>query len=139
MQAPIHLRTLLYLPTRNAEKLSMQRSEPGVNLYARKVLIQARSKALVPDWLRFVKGTARIISCQVVISLSSHNRPRWSYHAWRRRAGVCDSEDIPLNLSREMLQVRTRPVALRGLGHHHSLSGGAGGKGSAMPSDRTAR
>ena len=70
---PIHLRTLLFLPTRNSEKLSMQRSEPGVSLYARKVLIQSRSKALLPEWLRFVKG-------------------------------VCDSEDIPLNLSREMLQ-----------------------------------
>ena len=69
MQAPIHLRTLLYLPTRNAEKLSMQRSEPGVNLYARKVLIQARSKALVPDWLRFVKGNVHVISRQIILSL----------------------------------------------------------------------
>jgi HSP90 family molecular chaperone len=57
-QAPLNLRTLLYVPTRNTEKLSMQRSESGVSLYARRVLIQARAKALLPDWLRFVKGTS---------------------------------------------------------------------------------
>jgi len=47
--------------------------EPGVNLFSKKVLIQARAKGLLPDYLRFIKG-------------------------------VVDSEDIPLNLSREHLQ-----------------------------------
>jgi HSP90 family molecular chaperone len=47
--------------------------EPGVSLFSRKVLIQAKSKLLLPDWLRFIRG-------------------------------VVDSEDIPLNLSREHLQ-----------------------------------
>lgn len=50
-----------------------ERQEPGVSLYSRKVLIQPKSKGLLPDWLRFVKG-------------------------------VVDSEDIPLNVSRELLQ-----------------------------------
>jgi TNF receptor-associated protein 1 len=30
--------------------------EPGVSLYARKVLIEKNSKDLLPDWMRFVKG-----------------------------------------------------------------------------------
>src|SRR5690242_5459729 len=51
----------------------MGRQELGVSLFSRKVLIQAKCKGLVPDWLRFVKG-------------------------------VVDSEDVPLNLSREHLQ-----------------------------------
>jgi len=51
----------------------MGRLEPGVSLFSRKVLIQAKAKGILPEWLRFVKG-------------------------------VVDSEDIPLNISREHMQ-----------------------------------
>jgi HSP90 family molecular chaperone len=34
----------------------MGRMEPGVSLYSRKVLIESKSKDIVPDWMRFVKG-----------------------------------------------------------------------------------
>ena len=51
----------------------MGRQEIGVSLFSRKILIQAKCKGLLPEWLRFVKG-------------------------------VVDSEDVPLNLSREHLQ-----------------------------------
>ncbi|RKP04679.1 ribosomal protein S5 domain 2-type protein, partial [Thamnocephalis sphaerospora] len=71
--APLQINSLLYVPENHAEQFGMERMEPGVSLYSRKVLIQAKSRALLPDWLRFIKG-------------------------------VVDSEDIPLNLSREMLQ-----------------------------------
>lgn len=70
--APISIQSLLYVPERHMESLG-ERQEPGVSLYSRKVLIQPKSKGLLPDWLRFVKG-------------------------------VIDSEDIPLNVSRELLQ-----------------------------------
>eukprot|EP01116_Phalansterium_solitarium_P016149 TRINITY_DN3684_c0_g3_i1.p1 TRINITY_DN3684_c0_g3~~TRINITY_DN3684_c0_g3_i1.p1 ORF type:complete len:740 (-),score=390.53 TRINITY_DN3684_c0_g3_i1:133-2352(-) len=71
--SPINIRSLFYVGHSHTEKFGMGRLEPGVNLYSRKVLIQAKAKNLLPDWLRFIKG-------------------------------VVDSEDIPLNLSREHLQ-----------------------------------
>jgi TNF receptor-associated protein 1 len=37
-------------------KFGMERMGPGVNLYSRKVLIEAKSKDILPDWMRFVKG-----------------------------------------------------------------------------------
>ncbi|KAI9277137.1 ribosomal protein S5 domain 2-type protein [Phascolomyces articulosus] len=70
--APISISSVLYVPEKHMESLG-ERTEPGVSLYSRKVLIQPKSKGLLPDWLRFVKG-------------------------------VVDSEDIPLNVSRELLQ-----------------------------------
>eukprot|EP00026_Physarum_polycephalum_P003159 Phypoly_transcript_03168.p1 GENE.Phypoly_transcript_03168~~Phypoly_transcript_03168.p1 ORF type:complete len:678 (+),score=120.90 Phypoly_transcript_03168:43-2076(+) len=74
--SPINIRGLFYFPSQHMEKYGMGRLEPGVSLYSRKVLIQAKAKGLLPDWLRFVKG-------------------------------VVDSEDIPLNLSREHMQDST--------------------------------
>jgi TNF receptor-associated protein 1 len=70
--APINISSLLYVPETHFEHLGMQRMDPGVNLYSRKILIQKGAKIL-PDYLRFIKG-------------------------------VIDSEDIPMNLSREILQ-----------------------------------
>lgn len=34
----------------------MGKMEPGVNVYCKKVLIQAKHRDILPDWLRFVKG-----------------------------------------------------------------------------------
>jgi TNF receptor-associated protein 1 len=48
---------LLFIPESHEEHLGMGRIEPGVSLYSRKVLIQGKSKSLLPEWLRFVKGT----------------------------------------------------------------------------------
>lgn len=54
------------------ESFGLGRQRPGVDLYSRKVLIEAESK-IMPEWLRFMQG-------------------------------VVDSEDIPLNVSREFMQ-----------------------------------
>lgn len=71
--APLSIQALLYVPSRNLETMGMGRIDSEVNLYCRKVLIQAKAKELFPDWLRFLKG-------------------------------VVDSEDMPLNISRETMQ-----------------------------------
>lgn len=71
--APLAIQSLLFVPQRNFESMGMGRIESEVNLYCRKVLIQAKAKGLFPDWLRFLKG-------------------------------VVDSEDLPLNISRETMQ-----------------------------------
>lgn len=74
--APITINALLFVPQNNTEKFGMARSEPAVSLYCRKVLIDAKPKDLLPEWLRFIKG-------------------------------VIDSEDLPLNISRETMQDRS--------------------------------
>ena len=71
--APLAIQALLFVPQRNFETLGIGRIDSEVNLYCRKVLIQAKAKGLFPDWLRFIKG-------------------------------VVDSEDLPLNISRETMQ-----------------------------------
>ena len=54
--APLEIKTLLYVPTHHTEKYGMGRMEPGVSLYSRKVLIEKDSPDILPDWLRFLKG-----------------------------------------------------------------------------------
>jgi molecular chaperone HtpG len=74
--APLSINALLFVPKDNTEKMGLSRLEPAVALYCRKVLIDARPKDLLPEWLRFLKG-------------------------------VVDSEDLPLNISRETMQDRS--------------------------------
>ena len=71
--APLAIRSLLFVPKRNFEMPGMPRAETQVHLYCRKVLIDPEPKELLPEWMRFVKG-------------------------------VVDSEDLPLNISRESMQ-----------------------------------
>ncbi|HEY8899956.1 MAG TPA: molecular chaperone HtpG, partial [Chthoniobacterales bacterium] len=71
--APLSIKALLFVPQHSREKLGMPKTESEVHLYCRKILIQAKSKGLFPEWLRFLKG-------------------------------VVDSEDLPLNISRETMQ-----------------------------------
>ncbi len=71
--APLAIQSLLFVPSHNVETMGMGRTDSEVNLYCKKVLIQAKAKNLFPEWLRFLKG-------------------------------VVDSEDLPLNISRETMQ-----------------------------------
>jgi len=71
--APVNLRSLLFIPSRRDRGLMSNRTDYGLRLYSRKILIQNHNKELLPDYFRFVEG-------------------------------VVDSEDLPLNVSREMVQ-----------------------------------
>lgn len=53
---PLQFYALLYIPQDDGPNpLGMQR-EPGLKLYARKVLIEEGSTGLLPEWLQFVTG-----------------------------------------------------------------------------------
>jgi len=59
--APLSINALLFVPKENTEKLGFSRLEPSVALYCRRVLIDARPKDILPDWLRFLKG---VVDCE---------------------------------------------------------------------------
>lgn len=46
------MKCLFYVPRFHSEKFGMGRTEMGVNLYSRKVLIESKPKDLLPEWLR---------------------------------------------------------------------------------------
>ncbi len=74
--SPIQFRAVLYCPPTNIERLGFARYEQGLNLCAKRVLVQQNCRELVPDYMRFLFG-------------------------------LVDSEDLPLNVSRETLQDNT--------------------------------
>ncbi len=71
--SPIQFNAILYCPPSNAELLGFGRQEHGLNLCAKRVLVQQDCRELLPEYLRFLYG-------------------------------IVDSEDLPLNVSRETLQ-----------------------------------
>lgn len=76
---PMQFYALLFIPASAQNNIFSPRKEPGLKLYARKVLIEEYSRSLLPEYLNFVQG-------------------------------VVDSEDLPLNVSRESIQA-TRVIA----------------------------
>jgi len=70
---PMQFYTLLFIPSSAEASPFSPRKEPGLKLYARKVLIDEYNKDLLPEYLGFVQG-------------------------------VVDSEDLPLNVSRESVR-----------------------------------
>jgi HSP90 family molecular chaperone len=70
---PMQYYSILYVPSSSEQPLFSLRRDPGLKLYARKVLIQEYCKDLLPEYLQFIQG-------------------------------VVDSEDLPLNVSRESVK-----------------------------------
>lgn len=73
VDAPVQFNALLFIPDSAQDFFGADRDFWGLDLYARRVLIQHRNKELIPEYLAFLKG-------------------------------VVDTEDLPLNISRETLQ-----------------------------------
>jgi molecular chaperone HtpG len=71
--APVDVRSILYVPSRHERGVLSLRTDYGLRLYIHNVLIQEYNKDLLPNYLRFVEG-------------------------------VVESEDLPLNISREAVQ-----------------------------------
>ncbi|HRU95682.1 MAG TPA: molecular chaperone HtpG, partial [Anaerolineae bacterium] len=71
--APVNIRSILFVPRHRETGPFRYRPGPGLKLYSRKILIQEANEELLPEYLRFV-------------------------------VGVVDSEDLPLNISRETVQ-----------------------------------
>ncbi|MDQ1350011.1 MAG: molecular chaperone HtpG [Acidobacteriota bacterium] len=75
--APVQFNAVMYVPKVNSEIYGWVKSDPGLDLYSRKILIQKACRDILPEYFRFIKG-------------------------------VVDSEDIPLNISRETIQSNIR-------------------------------
>ena len=65
--------SLLFIPAKAPYDLFYHGAETGIRLYAKRVMIMEKCEAILPRYLRFLKG-------------------------------VVDSSDLPLNISRQMLQ-----------------------------------
>jgi len=84
VDAPAQMYALLFVPQDPKNLVFSPRKEPGLKLYAHKVLIQEFSTDLLPQYLSFMDG-------------------------------VVDSEDLPLNVSRESVQSNRIMALLRRL------------------------
>jgi len=75
--APVQFNSIMYVPKTNVEIYGWIKSDPGIDLYSKKILIQKGCSDILPEYFRFIKG-------------------------------VVDSEEIPLNISRETIQDNIR-------------------------------
>lgn len=67
--APLAINALLFAPSENPERMGFgNKTEPGVALYSRKVLIDPSPKELLPEWMRFMKGV--VDSADIPLNIS---------------------------------------------------------------------
>ncbi len=69
--APLAINALVYIPASNPERMGFGRTDPGVGLYCRKVLIDASPDKLLPEWCRFLKGVVDSADLPLNISRES--------------------------------------------------------------------
>lgn len=90
VDAPAQMYALLFVPQDPQKLVFSPRRDPGLKLYAKKVLIQEFNTDLLPPYLNFIDG-------------------------------VVDSEDLPLNVSRESVQSNRIMALLKRLVTHKAL------------------
>jgi molecular chaperone HtpG len=66
--APLAINSLVFAPSENPERMGFSKTECGVALYSKKVLIDAAPKDLLPDWMRFMKGV--VDSADIPLNIS---------------------------------------------------------------------
>jgi molecular chaperone HtpG len=66
--APLAINSLVFAPTENPERMGFTKTECGVALYSRKVLIDSSPKDLLPEWMRFMKGV--VDSADIPLNIS---------------------------------------------------------------------
>jgi len=54
--SPFQFHSILYCPETNLEKMGFGKSEHGLHLCAKRVLVQNDNRELLPDYLRFMRG-----------------------------------------------------------------------------------
>ncbi len=82
VDAPVQMYSILFVPASPERNMFALRKQDGLQLYARKVLIQEYCTDLLPEYFRYVQG-------------------------------VVDSEDLPLNVSREFVQSNRVMIQLK--------------------------
>ena len=82
VDAPVQMYSILFVPASPERNMFALRKQDGLQLYARKVLIQEYCTDLLPEYFRYVQG-------------------------------VVDSEDLPLNVSRESVQSNRVMIQLK--------------------------
>lgn len=65
---PVDIRSILYVPRTRERGLLRLRTEAGLRLYAKKILIQENNQDLLPDYLGFVEGVVDSESLPLNIS-----------------------------------------------------------------------
>jgi TNF receptor-associated protein 1 len=69
--APLTINALLFTPRDNPERWGFGRTEPGVALYCKNVLIDPKPEGLLPEWLRFLRGVVDSADLPLNISRES--------------------------------------------------------------------